>query len=240
MYKVELDEFEGPLDLLLYFIKRDELDIYDIPISKITADYMETLNNTKEINLSIAGDFIHMAATLMRIKSKMLIPGTIGEDDTDGDDPRLPLVRQLLEYKQFREAAQSLSSLAEIRSRYFSRSQIKNVGYVEEDVGVFVRNVSLFDIAKYFKTAIDNKPIISTFELHREFIRLDDQKAKILAFIDGDGSLRFSSLIRRLKNKIEIIVTFLAILDLIRESKIMVVQNQSFDDLEIHLIIEKN
>ena len=240
MYKVQLDQFEGPLDLLLYFIKRDELDIYDIPISKITADYMETLQVVKEVNISLAGEFIHMAATLMRIKSKMLLPLSSQNDDDDIEDPRLPLVRQLLEYQRYRDAAQSLNSLAEIRSHYFTRGKLKNISSVEENAAVFVRNISLFDIATYFKAAIDNRPVIIKYELHREPISIEDQKAKLLAYVDGDGILRFSSLMKRLKDKIEIIITFLAILDLIRESKIIVIQNELFSELEIQLISEKN
>ena len=239
MYKVQLDQFEGPLDLLLYFIKRDELDIYDIPISQITADYMETLQTAKEVNIALAGEFIHMAATLMRIKSKMLLPLS-SHDDDDIEDPRLPLVMQLLEYKRYKDAAQSLDSMAEIRSHYFTRGRIEDIASVEEDATVFVRNVSLFDIATYFKTAMDNRPVISQYELHREPISIEDQKAKLLAFVDGDGILSFSSLIKRLKDKIEIIITFLAILDLIRESKIFLIQNELFSDIEIQLISEKN
>ena len=240
MYKVQLEQFEGPLDLLLFFIKRDELDIYDIPISKITLDYMESIQSVNNINISLAGDFIHMAATLMRIKSKMMIPATANEDHEDIDDPRLPLVRQLLEYQKFREAAQSLNSLAEVRSRYFARGKFKNIPSIEEDPSVFVRDVSIFDIAKYFKTAMDSRPVISQFELQREQISMEDQKAKLFAYVDGDGSLMFSSLMKRLNNKIEIIITFLAILDLIRESKILVIQNKLFSDLEIQVITEKN
>ena len=240
MYKVQLEQFEGPLDLLLYFIKRDELDIYDIPISKITADYMETLQVVKEVNISLAGEFIHMAATLMRIKSKMLLPLSSQNDDDDIEDPRLPLVRQLLEYQRYKEAAHSLSSLSEIRSRYFTRGKLRNISSVEENAAVFVRNVSLFDIATYFKAAIDNRPVIRKYELHREPISIEDQKAKLLAFVNGDGILCFSSLMKRLRDKIEIIITFLAILDLIRESKILLIQNELFSDIEIQLISEKN
>ena len=240
MYKVQLDQFEGPLDLLLYFIKRDELDIYDIPISQITADYMKTLQTEKEVNIALAGEFIHMAATLMRIKSKMLLPLSSHDEEDDIEDPRLPLVRQLLEYKRYKDAAQSLDSIAEIRSHYFTRGKIEDIFSVEEDAAVFVRNVSLFDIATYFKTAMDNRPVISQYELHREPISIEDQKAKLLAFVDGDGILCFSSLMKRLRDKIEIIITFLAILDLIREEKILLIQNELFSDIEIQLISEKN
>ena len=240
MYKVQLEQFEGPLDLLLYFIKRDELDIYDIPISQITADYMETIQTSKEVNIGTAGEFIHMAATLMRIKSKMLLPLPSHDEEDNIEDPRLPLVRQLLEYKRYKEAAQSLDSMAENRSHYFTRGEIKDISSVEEEAAVFVRNVSLFDIATYFKTAMDNKPVISQYELHREPMSIEDQKAKVLAFVDGDGILRFSSLIERLRDKVEIVITFLAILDLIREAKILLIQNELFGEIEIQLISEKN
>ncbi len=170
----------------------------------------------------------------------MLLPLSSQNDDDDIEDPRLPLVRQLLEYQRYRDAAQSLNSLAEIRSHYFTRGKLKNISSVEENAAVFVRNISLFDIATYFKAAIDNRPVISKYELHREPISIEDQKAKLLAYVDGDGILRFSSLMKRLKDKIEIIITFLAILDLIRESKIIVIQNELFSELEIQLISEKN
>ena len=240
MYKVHLNDFEGPLDLLLFFIRRDELDIYDIPISKITSDYMDTIQSVNNINISLAGDFIHMAATLMRIKSKMMIPQSMDGNEEDIEDPRMPLVRQLLEYKRFRDAALSFNSLADIRSSYFSRGKTQSVSSVEENPDVFLRNVSIFDIAKYFKSAIDNRPVITEYELKREQISIEDQKAKLLAYIDGDGFLSFSAMMKYLKTKIEIIITFLAILDLIRESKILVIQNKLFSDLEIQVITEIN
>jgi segregation and condensation protein A len=170
----------------------------------------------------------------------MLLPLSSHDDEDDIEDPRLPLVRQLLEYKRYKDAAQSLDSIAEIRSHYFTRGKIEDISSVEEDAAVFVRNVSLFDIATYFKTAMDNRPVISQYELHRESISIEDQKAKLLAFVDGDGILRFSSLMNRLRDKIEIIITFLAILDLIREEKILLIQNELFSDIEIQLISEKN
>jgi len=240
MYKVRLDQFEGPLDLLLYFIRRDELNIYDIPISKITEDYMYSLQTMKEVNIGLAGEFIHMAATLMRIKSKMLLPSPSLEEDEEIEDPRLPLVRQLIDYQRFKEAAHSLSSMARVRSSYFTRVQTQDITTIEESGAVFIRNVSLFDIATYFKTALANRPMISSYELHREIVSIDDQKAKLLTYVDGDGLLRFSSFMKQLNDKIEIIITFLAMLDLIQEHKIIVVQNDLFGELEIQLIGEKN
>ncbi len=233
MYKVHLENFDGPLDLLLFFIRRDEIDIYDIPISHITKEYLDTLDQMQQINIGVAGEFIEMAATLMRIKSKMLLPRLQMEEDIE--DPRSPLVRQLLEYRRYKELAQQLESLAEERSHYFSRGFESPIPDGEEDPGVYLRQVSLYDIAHYFKVAMENKPIISRYELQREDISLDDQKAIILANLDEKGFLKFSVLITKLETKIELIVTFLAILEMIRNEEIIIVQRKLFGELEIQI-----
>ena len=121
-YKIQLEKFEGPLDLLLYFIRRDELDIYDIPISKITEDFISTINEWKRLNLVIAGDFIVMASTLMRIKAKMMIPRKELDEEGDIIDPRTELMQKLIDYKRFRNAADILSSMAIQRGRHFKRN----------------------------------------------------------------------------------------------------------------------
>ncbi|NHZ84489.1 MAG: segregation/condensation protein A [Planctomycetia bacterium] len=233
MYKVHLENFDGPLDLLLFFIRRDEIDIYDIPISHITMEYLNTLDQMQQINIGVAGEFIEMAATLMRIKSKMLLPRLQKEEDIE--DPRSPLVRQLLEYRRYKELAQQLESLAEERSHYFSRGFESPIPDGEEDPGVYLRQVSLYDIVHYFKVAMENKPIISRYELQREDISLDDQKAIILANLDEKGFLKFSVLITKLETKIELIVTFLAILEMIRNEEIIIVQRKLFGELEIQI-----
>ncbi len=233
MYKVHLENFDGPLDLLLFFIRRDEIDIYDIPISRITKEYLGTLEQMQQINIGVAGEFIEMAATLMRIKSKMLLPRP--QMDEDIEDPRSPLVRQLLEYRRYKELAQQLENLAEERSHYFSRGYEAPVPAGEEDPGVYLRQVSLYDIAHYFKVAMENKPIISRYELQREDISLDDQKAIILANLDEKGFLKFSVLITKLETKIEVIVTFLAILEMLRNEEIVIFQQKLFSELEIQI-----
>lgn len=233
MYKVHLENFDGPLDLLLFFIRRDEIDIYDIPISRITKEYLGTLEQMQQINIGVAGEFIEMAATLMRIKSKMLLPRP--QMDEDIEDPRSPLVRQLLEYRRYKELAQQLENLAEERSHYFSRGYEAPVPAGEEDPGVYLRQVSLYDIAHYFKVAMENKSIISRYELQREDISLDDQKAIILANLDEKGFLKFSVLITKLETKIEVIVTFLAILEMLRNEEIVIVQQKLFGELEIQI-----
>jgi len=191
MYNIHLENFDGPLDLLLFFIRRDEIDIYDIPISSITKEYLGTLDQLQQINVGIAGEFIGMAATLMRIKSKMLLPHP--QIDKDIEDPRSHLVRQLLEYRRYKDLARQLEKLAEERRHYFSRGYESPIPSGEEDPSIYLHQISLYDIAHYFKVAMENKPIISHYELQREDISLDDQKAIILANLDEKGFLKFST-----------------------------------------------
>lgn len=236
MYQVQLDNFEGPLDLLLYFIRRDEMDITDIPIAKITAEYLQTLDMIQPANVSIAGEFVLMAATLMRIKAKMLLPRPDLDEEGEIIDPRTELMQQLMEYQRFKEAADNLESLAEDQRQFFIRSFPLDFGEEEDEHADFLRSVSLFDLANYFKTALENRPVMQPFELHRETVSLDEQKQAIFASIDGEGKLRFSTMIDKVNSKIEVIITFLALLDLIKLNQVAVYQNDLFDDLEIHLI----
>jgi len=238
-YQVHLENFEGPLDLLLYFIRRDEIDIYDIPIANITHEFIDTVEKMKQLNINIAGEFIVMASTLMRIKSKMLIPRPEFDEFDELIDPRKELIDQLLEYSRYREASESLDAFAENRSHVFSAGQIMPVSDAPEEINIILKNVTLYDIAKSFKVAMDNRPVIRSYELQREVVHLDNQKELIMKSFDGDGRLRFSSLLNILQTKIEIVVTFLAILELIRTHHITVVQNEIFGELEIQLITAK-
>ncbi len=235
-YNVHIENFEGPLDLLLYFIRRDELNIYDIPIASITEEFMNTIEEMKKLNIQIAGDFIVMASTLMRIKSKMLLPRPELDEDDEIIDPRKELVDQLLIYSQFKESADTLNAFAEDRSHVFAKGNNMNVTDAPEEINVVLRDVTLYDIAKAFKLAMDNMPVIQSYELEREPIHLDDQKELILRSFDGDGRLRFSTLIQPLDSKIAIVVTFLALLELIKSHQITIVQNEIFGELEIQLL----
>ena len=231
-YNIQLEKFEGPLDLLLYFIRRDELDIYDIPISKITEDFIMTINEWKRLNMMIAGEFIVMASTLMRIKARMMIPRVELDDDGDIIDPRTELMQQLIDYKRFRNAADILNKMAQERSQHYTRRldpQIKN----EEDdnLEVFFKDVSLFDLAKLFKNAMDSKPVLSPYELNKEPIKLEQQKEVIFSYFDGDGKLSFNNLLDILSSRMEVIVTFLAILDLVKEGTCAIYQADIFSDI---------
>ena len=238
MYRVQLDQFQGPLDLLLYFIRRDEIDIYDIPIAQITAEYLQLIEDIKAMNLSVAGEFILMAATLMNIKSKMLLPRPEFDDEGDPIDPRLELVNQLVEYQRFKDISSELSLKSHNQS-FLHKRPIEQVTEGLEDVGQYLKNITLFDLSQYFKEAMDRMPVITAYELKREPISLDIKKQFILKSFDGDGALTFKHLLSNCKDKLEVIVTFLAILDLMRLFKIIIYQNNLFDDMEIYLI-EKN
>ncbi|MFQ6613399.1 MAG: segregation and condensation protein A [Fidelibacterota bacterium] len=230
MYQIHLHQFEGPLDLLLYFIRRDEIDIYDIPIAKITADFLKTLNQMQHFNVRVAGEFVEMAATLIRIKSQMLLPR---QDDLpeEQEDPRATLVQQLLEYQQYKQAAQELEQLAESRSHFFSRGKELEPPEGEDDPGLFLREVEIYDIARYFRIALENRPMIRPYDLDREPLNLEEQKAFVLAGFDGEGSCTFAALLRRLKTRLEIIVTFLALLELMRLKMVTAVQKGMFGEI---------
>ena len=234
-YKIQLEKFEGPLDLLLYFIRRDELDIYDIPISKITEDFITTINEWKRLNLAFAGEFIVMASTLMRIKIKMMIPRKELDEEGTNIDPRTELIRKLIDYKRFRNAAETLNKMAVQRSSQFSRRLKipKDINGIEKGLDHFFKDVSLFDLAKLFKKAMNDMPILSPIELSKEPVKLEKQKKLILSYFDGEGKLSFNNLLRILKSRHEVIVTFLAILDLVREGSCTLYQTDVFSDIQL-------
>ena len=236
-YQIKLENFEGPMDLLLYFIRRDELDIYDIPIGQITKDFVDMIEEWKRMNMLIAGEFIVMAASLMRVKAKMMIPRPELDDEGVIIDPRTELMQQLIDYKRFRDAAEMLDSIAEERSHAVPRQFEQDIQVLDGDkIGTLLRDVTLYDLARVFKEAMENRPVMSQFELNREPIKLEQQKEFLFKYFDGDGRLKFSTLLNNLKTRLEIIVTFLAILDLVREGTCTFEQNDVFDDIElIHL-----
>ncbi len=236
-YRVQLENFEGPLDLLLYFIRRDELDIYDIPIAQITKDFVDMIEEWKRMNMLVAGEFIVMASTLMRVKAKMMIPRPELDEAGEIIDPRTELMQQLIDYKRFRDAAGMLNSMADDRSHVVPRQFEQDIKIIEgEEIGSLLHEVTLYDLARVFKEAMENRPVMSQFELNREPIKLEQQKEFLFKFFDGDGRLRFSTLLKELQTRMEIIVTFLAILDLVREGTCTFEQNDVFDEIElIHL-----
>ena len=236
-YKVELQNFEGPMDLLLYFIKRDELNIYDIPITHITREFMAVLKRWEEMKISVAGEFIVMASTLMRIKVKMLLPKKLNDEDGQIIDPREELVLQLMEYKKYHAAANVLAKLSETRGRYFTRPFP-----IDEDINqsepnhLLVSEISLFELAKAFKNLVEKKVVSDELKFDKEPLNLENQKKYIISLFDEKGKLLFKDLIKNLVSRFEIILTFLAVLDLIKDKVCSVLQNTIYGKIELSLL----
>ncbi|MEX2116929.1 MAG: segregation/condensation protein A [Bacteroidota bacterium] len=233
MYTVKLTDFEGPLDLLLFFLKRDELDIYEIPISRITREFLDYLHFMESLDLEVAGEFLVMAAELMQIKVKMLLPPEPGEEGEE--DPRANLIQRLVEYKRFKETSGHMSVLEDeralIRERGYRRADEK-IMPVEEDENV-LRDVSLFDLIASFKFAMDRMPRKFVHEIIRMNVSIDEQLQFLSDFFSRRSEATFSDLIQGMEEKIRIIVTFLALLDMIRNKHLIVRQTDPFSELSI-------
>ena len=237
MFNVKLENFEGPLDLLLYFIKRDKIDIYDIPIAKITSEYIDVINAAKKLDVSIAGEFLFMASLLLRLKTRMLLPRHRDEEGLDIEDPRISLVDQLLQYKNFKNIAHQLKGIHQDNKDLFYRPNDKIPFQKRLNPADFLKEVSLFDISKIFQTAIDNAPNDNSFTIVKETISLQEQKQFIVSNFKSKKIISLASLIKKLESKLEIIVTFLAVLDMIKESELICKQKNTFEDIEIKLNI---
>lgn len=235
-YKVKLEVFEGPLDLLLYLIKKEEVDIYDIPIERITNQYMEYLSLMKLLNLEVAGEFLVMAATLMYIKSRMLLPADQQVTDAEGDegeDPRWELIRQLVEYKKFKDAALHLGKREEEQSNIFYR-QSPDPG-VEADAEVPLAEVGIFDLINAFNQVLKRASDREDFrEIVEEKFTVSDKIEEILYTTRERPQVVFSELFAQASSRAEVVVTFLALLELIRLKRLRVQQQQAFE--EIHII----
>ena len=237
MFNIKLENFEGPLDLLLYFIKRDKIDIYDIPITQITNEYISVIDEAKTLDVSIAGEFLFMASLLLRIKTQMLLPRQVDEESLDIDDPRIDLVAQLLEYKKYKNIANKLKNLHFENKDTFFRSSTKVVYDQSPDISDFLQEVTLYEISKIFKEAIENAPTQDSFEIYRETVSLKDQKEFILQRLKTNKISSLKKLVKKLETKIEIIVTFLALLEMIKQSEIICLQKENFKDIQIKLIV---
>ena len=237
MFNIKIENFEGPLDLLLYFIKRDKIDIYDIPITQITNEYISVIDEEKKLDVSIAGEFLFMASMLLRIKTQMLLPRQINDESLDIEDPRIDLVAQLLEYKKYKSIANKLKNLHFENKDSFFRNSSKVVYDQSPNASDFLNEVTLYDISKIFKDAVNNAPTQDSFEIYRETVSLKDQQDFILQQFNNDKILSLKNLVKKLETKLKIIVTFLALLEMIKRSEIICSQKENFEDIEIKLII---
>jgi segregation and condensation protein A len=231
-YKVKLDVFEGPLDLLLYLIKKEEVDIYDIPIAKITDQYLEYLEFMKLLDLNIAGEFLVMAATLMHIKSRMLLPPDDLPPEEQEEDPRAELVKRLLEYKKFKEAAQELAQMASHQKHFFARVGTGKEDILEPDKDAFFE-ANLFDLITAFTKVLKDVPKDVFHEVIKDEFTVSEKIHDILHMAAEKPVISFMELFKAAKNKMEAITTFLALLELIRLKEVVIKQAAPFGDIEI-------
>lgn len=234
-YKVELEIFEGPLDLLLYLIKKEEVDIYNIPIEKITTQYMEYLHLMRILDLNIAGEFIVMAATLMMIKSRMLLPvEDRPEEEEEEEDPRWDLVRQLVEYKKFKDAAARLQE-KELHQEGIFGIGGQSLAVEQEEVGVVLRDVSLFDLISAFNEVLKHARVEEIGEIAGDRFTVADKIDDVLYRLRRHARMTFSTLFGNRTTRTEIICTFLAILELARLRQLVIVQESSFAEIMVVL-----
>jgi segregation and condensation protein A len=229
-YKITLPLFEGPLELLLHLIKQNKIDIYDIPIAEITRQYLEYLELMKELNLEIAGEFLVMAATLIQIKTRMLLP--IDEDipPEEREDPRMELVERLLEYQAIKSASMDLEDRRQRWSNYFWREGDSLSESRTEKLYLF--DINVFDLLAAFKKVLENAPP-EVVSLTRETLTVREKMNHILQRCEEDEVLRFEDVFDRNTSRTELIVTFLALLELIRLRLVKVRQDEQMGQIWI-------
>jgi segregation and condensation protein A len=225
-YTVKVDVFEGPLDLLLHLIKQNQIDIYDIPIALITEQYLEYIKILKALDLAIAGEFLVMAATLMYIKSRLLLPAPSEEDEEEGEDPRAELVQRLVAYKTFKEAALHLAQQALLERDVFIRPAL------ELDVEDGEIEADLFHLIDALREVLKRQEVEDFHEVTLERVTLRERMRELYERLEGvKEAVSFSSLFAPFVSRVELIVTFLALLELIRSGMLRAYQREIFGPL---------
>lgn len=237
MYRVRLKNFEGPLDLLLFFIKRDELDIYDIPISYITNQFLEYIRLMEELDLDVASEFILMASMLMSIKARMMLPQEESDEELDEHDPRYELVQRLLEYKRYKEMAEKMESIEEEAQKKHFRGNPEADQVEKQASGEALKNVTMFDLMTAFKKVLsDIKKQKSVHHVEKIEYTVEEQTEYVLHHLQERGRTAFRTLCSRLKNRTKIVVTFLAILEMLKERQInLYIENDDPTDFFLDL-----
>jgi len=225
-FHFKLPVFEGPLDLLLHLIKENKIDIYDIPIVEITGQYLVYIDLLKDLNLEIAGEFLVMAATLIHIKSKMLLPPDEEESEESAEDPRAELVKRLLEYQAYKESSAHLRKREEIWKHIFRRP-IPERNELEFDAEPMLVEANVFDLLSAFKKLLEKAPE-QAIEITRETLTVSDKINYIVACLENEDGIRFEDLFKEGLTKITLVVTFLALLEIVRLGLAKIYQEQSF------------
>ena len=246
MYRVQLTNFEGPLDLLLFFIKKDELDIYDIPISYITEQFLEFIHMMEELDVDVASEFVLMASMLMSIKAKMMLPREELEDEAELDesDPRYELVQRLLKYKQYKEMAEKMADINEETRKKYTRGFYEIDKVEKKASGEALKDVTVFDVIAAFRKVlsdVERKNIVH--KIDKVETTIEKQSEYILLTLQQKGKQSFSELCYKLSSKVTIVITFLAVLEMIKQQQINLylkdIPTNFYVDLKpVHQIIE--
>lgn len=232
MYKIQLPNFEGPYDLMLYFIRRDELNIYDIPIAKITNEFLNYIRIMKYFDLELAGEFILTSASLMRIKSKTLLPANENDNSEENEDPRTELVRKLLEYKQIKEVTSDLNKLSE-NTRYHYYRQIFEAQNKEILDNLPYKNATLFDLINALNKLLEKNKIVQIEHIVEQVsMSVEDRIVQLKNILANKHRISFFELLAN-ETKELIVLTFLSLLDLARSNNIFISQDDNFEDIII-------
>jgi len=224
--KIKIPVFEGPFDLLLHLIREHKIDIYDIPISLITSQYLEYIEIMKELNLEIAGDFLVMAATLIQIKSRMLLPPDEEAPSEEQEDPRRELVQRLVEYQRYKEAALDFRTKEDEWLKVFHREPVSD----EDEGELYLFDLSLFDLLDAFRKILDKAPS-EMVSITKEILTVKNRMSMIMEIIEEHEAVRFEDLFKEGITKIHLIVTFLALLELIRLGLARAYQEREFGNI---------
>ncbi|TAE26438.1 MAG: segregation/condensation protein A [Candidatus Kapaibacterium sp.] len=236
MYRIELPNFQGPFDLLLYFIRRDEINVHDIPIARLANEFLEYTRLMELLDLELAGEFLVMASTLMQIKAKMLLPDD-KKTDADGlpaEDPRAELVRRLLEYTRYKEAAEQLNVMSDNQRYIYYRQFFEADEKTAETPHDELAHLTLFDLLAAFSKALQKAPKASMpHQIEREPVTIEDQAAYILAIFEHRPSISFRELVQE-QDRSTLLVTFLAVLEMMRSQALVLRQAEQFGEILLY------
>jgi segregation and condensation protein A len=224
-YKVKLEVFEGPLDLLLFLIRKEQVSIYDIPIARITDQYLDYLRKMEELDIGVAGEFLLMAATLIQIKSQMLLPRDPLVPEEEIEDPRKELVEQLLEHQKFKAAANVLHQLGTIEAATFSRGEIESDSQNPEI------SATVFQLFQVFQEVLERQKAITEIEIARDEMTLAQKIAEIKLMVENEPEVRARALFERSRSKREMVLVFLGILELVKELVVRLTQSELFGEI---------
>lgn len=227
--KIVMGEFDGPLDLLLHLIRQEQINIYDIPVARIATEYLRYLQIMQELDIAVAGDFLVMAATLIELKTRMLLPRDPFATAEEEDDPRRELVDQLLEYQKYKAAAQMLWSRATVERAVFKRAEI------ETDKNNPEVTVGLFDLLKVFQEILTRHKEEVLMEIEREEISMSEMLERLRNMVMSAGEVNLRVFFEQARSRRELVVAFLSVLELVRTTDVRLFQEQTFGDIVVRV-----